>query len=142
MVTYLSTQCSFVASTAANSFTKCGLFPVFSICCIVATTMSSLIPSVSILLLVPSATGEGGGDNSLARCGRPSLNRIVVVRGGLIRPGGGEVDVCDRLDFLGSGSASWMTLSGGEGAHRLELMMPRSPRFSDTLRVCMLEQRR
>lgn len=135
-----STQCSLVASIAASSLTRCGLLPVFSICCMVPTTISSLMPSVSILLL-PSVTGEGGGDNSVARRGRSSLQRIDVVRGGLISPKVGDVEPCDRFGFFTGGSSPSITVSGGVGAwvrDRFAATIPRSPRFRLLRRVCIV----
>ena len=132
---YFSTACKLEASTCASSLTRCGRLPVFSICCIVPTTMSSLIPSTSTLLL-PSAAGDGGGDSSTACFGFSSLNLMVVVRGGLIKPGGGGDDeLCNRFDFLTGGSSPSKIVFGGEGweavRERLGTMIPSSDRESD-----------
>lgn len=150
---YLSTEWSFVARTAANSLTRCGRLPVFSICWIVPITISSLIPSVSTVVfdaVAPSARGDGGGDSSATRFGFSSLMRMVVVVGGLMRPlGGGDVDdeveldcVCDRFDFFTGGSSPSTKVSLGVGCdwfrERFGPTTPRSPRFRLLRRVCML----
>ena len=50
---------------------RCGLFPVFSNCSMTAMTMSSLMPSVSILRVMQTSPGEGGGVYSfLILCGK------------------------------------------------------------------------
>ena len=138
--TYFSTQCRFVASTWASSFTRCGLFPVFSSCCIVPTTISSLIPSTSTLLL-PSTAGDGGGESSLmvVGFGLSSFMRMVVVRGGLIKPVDDESAPCDRFVFLTGGSPPSMMVLAGEGCdaalERLGTVMPNSASDSDFLLV-------
>ena len=58
---YLETASLMVDSTIASSLIKCGRFPVFSNCSITPTTMSSLIPSVSIVWRVDGPPGDGGG---------------------------------------------------------------------------------
>jgi hypothetical protein len=85
MYPYLSMAVIFVARTAASSFTKCGLLPVFSSCWMAPTTISSLIPSMSTLLS-PSLVGEGGGDKAAALFGFSSFMRMAVDRGGLMSP--------------------------------------------------------
>lgn len=86
---YLSIAGMVVASTDESSLTKCGLLPVFSSCWIAPTTISSLMPSMSILLC-PSLSGDGGGDNAAPRFGFCSFMRMAVVRGGLMSPMVGE----------------------------------------------------
>lgn len=105
-----------------------------------ATTMPSLIPSVSILL-APSLPGLGGGDSSAARdagVGFSSLIRIVgvdVVRGGLMDAGDGAPDACERFDFLTGGSSPSAMVLGGDGwemaRERFGTVMPSSDRESD-----------
>ena len=116
-VTNFSTECRLVESVAASSLTKCGRLPVCSSCRIVPTTISSLIPSTSILLH-PSAAGEGGGERVTLGLGRDdaSLMRMVVDRGGLMRPGVDEAEcgaACARLVFLTGGSSGVTTGGGG-----------------------------
>jgi hypothetical protein len=69
--------------------------------------------------------------------------REACVDGGLIRPGDGELDVCDRFVLLIDGSSPEITVSGGEGCEmareRLGAMTPRSPKFRLFLRVCMVD---
>ena len=102
--------------------------------------MSSLMPSTSTLLL-PSTAGEGGGESSVARFGFSSLMRMVVVRGGLIKPDGrgGGLESCERLDFLTGGSSPSTTVLGGDGCEavrdRFGTMMPSSDSDSDFRRV-------
>ena len=102
--------------------------------------MSSLIPSTSTLLL-PSTAGDGGGDNSVivATFGFSSLMRIVVVRGGLIRPVDVDSAPCDRFGFFTGGSSPSMMVLGGEGCDialdRLGTVMPSSASDSDFLLV-------
>jgi len=86
---YLSIAGMFVASIAESSLTKWGLLPVLSSCWIAPTTISSLMPSMSILLS-PSLSGDGGGDNAAARLGFCSFMRMAVERGGLMSPMVGE----------------------------------------------------
>lgn len=86
---YLSIAGIVVASIDESSLTKCGLLPVLSSCWIAPTTISSLMPSMSILLC-PSLSGDGGGDNAAPRFGFCSFMRIAVERGGLMSPMVGE----------------------------------------------------
>lgn len=129
----LSTAWMFVERAADNSLTRCGLFPVFSSCCIAPTTISSLIPSVSILLS-PSRAGDGGGDSSTALFGFSSLILIVVVLGGLMSPVG-DAEPCERLLFFDGGSSPSTTVLGGEGCdcvlERLGTVIPSSDSESD-----------
>ena len=133
-----STECRLVARIAASSFTRCGLLPVFSSCCIAPITISSLMPSVSTLF-APSLPGDGGGDNSTARFGFSSLILMVVVLGGLIMPEGGDSEPCDRFGFFTGGSSPSTIVLGGEGCdtarERLGTMMPSSESDSDFLLV-------
>lgn len=123
----------FVARTAESSLTRCGLFPVLSSCCIAPTTMSSLMPSVSILLS-SSLAGDGGGDSSIALFGFSSLILIAVVLGGLISPFG-DAEPCERLLFFDGGSSPSTTVLGGEGCdcvlERLGTVIPSSDSESD-----------
>lgn len=95
----------------ASSLIRCGLFPVFSSCSITPTTMSSWMPSVSILLL-PSAPGDGGGVSLYAALplllGRSTNETFladvtVADRGRDGDMGEGAADACDRLTFLVGG---------------------------------------
>lgn len=105
----------------------------------VATTTSSLMPSVSIVCTawVP---GDGGGVCSASRDGGSVRMVKVFVFGGLIKAGGGDSDSCDLLGFLVTGSSS-MTVAGGEGwdceeaRERLGTVIPSSERESDFLLV-------
>lgn len=105
----------------------------------VATTTSSLIPSVSIVCTV-CVPGDGGGVCSANREGGSVRIDKVFVLGGLMSAGGGDKESCDRLGFLGTGSSS-MTVAGGEGwdceeaRERLGTMIPSSERESDFLLV-------
>ena len=65
---------------------------------------------------------------------------MVVVRGGLIKPGGGGDDEpCDRFAFLTGGSSPSTRVLGGEGCdcvlERFGTVMPSSDRESDFRRV-------
>ena len=135
---YFSIAGIVVARMAESSLTRCGLLPVLSSCCIAPTTISSLMPSISILLS-PSLIGDGGGDNAAARFGFSSFMRMAVERGGLISPRVGEACPCDRFDFLTGGSSPSMAVFGGEGwavtLARLGTMMPISVSDSDLRRV-------
>jgi len=131
---YLSTAGTVGDKTAASSLTRCGLFPVLSSCLNAPTTMSSLMPSVSILLS-PSRKGEGGGDNSATVLGFSSFIRMFVVRGGLISPETDEVVPCDHFVFLIGRSSPSTIVLGGEGCDaplaRLGTVMPSSDSESD-----------
>lgn len=59
--TYFATLSLVDARTVANSLMRCGRLPVFSSCSMTAITMSSLMPSVSILVSKCESPGEGGG---------------------------------------------------------------------------------
>lgn len=135
---YLSIAGIVVASTDESSLTKCGLLPVLSSCWIAPTTISSLIPSTSILLS-PSLSGDGGGDSAAPRFGFCSLVRMAVDRGGLMSPRVGEALPWDRFDFLTGGSSPSTAVLGGEGwmttLARLGAMMPISVSDSDFRRV-------
>ena len=58
--THPATESLVVERTAASSLMRCGLLPVFSNCSMTPVTISSLMPSVSILVSY-DAPGEGGG---------------------------------------------------------------------------------
>lgn len=135
---YLSIAGIVVARIDESSLTKCGLLPVFSSCWIAPTTISSLMPSMSILLS-PSLSGDGGGDNAAPRLGFCSFMRMAVERGGLMSPMVGEALPCDRFDFLTGGSSPSTAVLGGEGwtatLARLGAMMPISVSDSDFRRV-------
>ena len=126
---YFSTERNLCASTAASSLTKIGRLPVSSNCWIVATTISSDIPSMSTLF-GPVADGDAGGDNCCF--GFSSLILMVVVLGGLIDPCGVDCEACVVFDiFLGrSDSSPSAIVLGGEGCEiarlRLGMAMPRS----------------
>ena len=117
---HLSTMEIEFARTAPSSFSRCGLFPVFSNCRITPTTMVSSIPSVSTFVCPDSPPGDGGGVFSAIRpalFGRSSRKRMVVVRGGLAGVGEVELEVCDRLIFFEGGCCcccSPGTVAGGE----------------------------
>lgn len=95
--------------TAANSLIRCGLLPVLSSCSMTPTTISSLIPCVSTLLLL-ECDGEGGGVSSYAALpllfGLSAKETTFVVdeavddRGRDGEVGEVEFDVCDRLIFF------------------------------------------
>ena len=135
---YFSMAGIVVASTDESSLTKCGLLPVFSSCWIAPTTISSLMPSMSILPS-PSLGGEGGGDNAAPRLGFCSFMRMAVGRGGLMSPMVGEALPWARFDFLTGGSSPSTAVLGGEGwtatLARLGAMMPISVSDSDFRRV-------
>lgn len=78
-----------------NSLIKCGLLPVFSNCSITATTMSSLIPSVSILRTL--SDGEGGGVCS-----------VTLLCGDCFGDADGDngVSSCDLLSLFAGGDRS------------------------------------
>jgi len=105
----------------------------------VATTTSSLMPSVSIVCTV-CVPGDGGGVCSANREGGSVRIDKVFVLGGLMSAGGGDKESCDRLGFLVTGSSS-MTVAGGEGwdceeaRERLGTVIPSSERESDFLLV-------
>ena len=109
---YLETASLIVDRTIASSLIKCGLFPVFSSCSMTPITISSLIPSVSILLRV-EGPGEGGGVCSYAALpllfGRSAKETFLVMDA--VRGRGGEVgegvcDVwCDRLTLFAGGES-------------------------------------
>ena len=94
---------------AASSLTKCGRLPVFSNCSITPTTMSSLIPSVSILGATRSA-GDGGGVCSMVArrpegrtdCRFTWVEEVEEAEGS----GDSEPAWCDLLTFLGGGNWS------------------------------------
>lgn len=71
----------------------------------------------------------------MACLGFSSLNLMVVVRGGLISPGGGDEESCDRLDFFTGGSSPSAIVLGGEGCEavreRLGTVIPSSDKLSD-----------
>lgn len=91
------------------------------------------MPSVSILLS-PSRAGDGGGDSSTALLGCSSLNRMVVVLGGLMSPVG-DAEPCERLLFFEGGSSPSTIVLGGEGCdwvlERFGTVMPSSESESD-----------
>jgi len=101
-----------VDRTVASSLIRCGLLPVFSSCSITPVTISSLIPSVSILLWF-WAPGEGGGVCSYAflplLLGRSAKETALVAEDAVDDRGrDGEVGVvacdgCDRLTFFVGG---------------------------------------
>ena len=77
------------------------------------TTISSLIPSVSILLRVEGPPGDGGGVCSYAArpllFGRSAKETFLVmeaVRGREGKVGEGVLEGCDRFTFLAGGDSS------------------------------------
>lgn len=95
-----------------SSFIRCGRLPVFSSCSITPVTISSLIPSVSILIL-SVAPGEGGGVCSYAvlplLLGLSTAKETDLVeedvdnRGRNAAVGEASSDACDRFIFLAGG---------------------------------------
>lgn len=98
--TYLSTIGIVDDSTAANSLSKWGRFPVFSSCSMTPTTIVSSMPCVSTFVCPDSPPGDGGGVSTRPELLGRSSKRIVEGRGGLF---GGETveDIeCVRLTFF------------------------------------------
>lgn len=132
---YFSTAAMLWQSTAANSLTRCGLFPVLSSCRMVPITTSSFMPSVSILCTV-AVPGDGGGVCSASRDGGSALMRTFIEAGGLMEEGGGVVEPCDHFGFFDRRSSS-STVAGGDGRvieaalARLGIWMPRSATEND-----------
>lgn len=99
---------------AASSLSKCGLLPVFSSCSMTPTTISSLMPSVSILKAPPSgggvastpaATRAGFCDWScLLKTGGDALEADVEEAGDR---GSSMDDECDLLIFLDGCCCCW-----------------------------------
>jgi len=121
---YFRTASFVVDSTAASSFIKCGLFPVFSNCSITPITISSLIPSVSTFTS-PTAPGEGGGVCSYAvlplLLGRSAKVTDLEAVDVLVSDRGlaGVVcdavsDVCDRFIFFVGGCWASVAIAGFE----------------------------
>ena len=126
---HLETASLVVESTAASSLIRCGRFPVFSSCSITPTTITSLIPSVSIL---GSFSGPGEGGGVCWYVVRPlllgrSANETVLVDDiddavedlGRDNRVGDDADVvCDLLTFFVGGGQDSV---GFEGAESLEV---------------------
>lgn len=116
-LTNLSTTLKLLMSTAASSLMRCGLFPVDSSCCRTPTTISSLMPSVSILVFL-ELPGEGGGvcwaPGPAGRC-----------RGGESGAGAGvvEVMVCERLRRFAGGSVVLSPVAEVVGGRLLLLLL-------------------
>ena len=124
-VTYLETASLVVERTAASSLIRCGRFPVFFSCSITPITISSLMPSVSILDSF-SAPGDGGGVCSyvarpllLGRSAKETdlFEDEVADLGRDDRVGDGVDVVCDRFTFFAGGGWDSGGLEGlvGEG---------------------------
>lgn len=99
MIAYLSTTSKVLHNTAASSLTSCGLLPVFSNCRMTPTTISSPIPSISILGS-DDPRGEGGGVCSCATA--VLLDDLVLV----FNDNGGAALLCDRLTRLDGGASA------------------------------------
>ena len=111
--TYPSTASLVVERTVESSLIRWGRLPVFSSCSMTPTTMSSLMPSMSILASF-IAPGEGGGVCSYAvlplLLGRSVANETDFVADEAVFDRGRDVvgveassAVCDRLTFLAGG---------------------------------------
>jgi len=117
-MTHLETASLIFDRTVASSFIKCGLFPVFSNCSITPTTISSLIPSVSIFLSV-NDRGEGGGVFSyaglpllLGRSAKETTFADEFDRGLDSDTGDGGFEVCDCFRFFVGGCCGGDSLTG------------------------------
>ena len=102
-------------STAASSLSRWGRLPVRSSCSMTATTISSLMPCVSILKPVASL-GEGGGVVSAMRppAGAAAFLRLI----GMALEAAGddfglEGDELERLHFFGGR----LVVGGGRRRH-------------------------
>ena len=132
METYLATVAFSAIKTAANSFTRWGRLPVFSSWSMTATTISSLMPSVSIFGATPPSKGDGGGV-----CSNKPF-RLARNAEFLSDNGSGDKEVCDRFTFFAGGKSSvaWAPFER-EGDRREEFgrWMPNDGRDSDLRRV-------
>ena len=111
--THLRTASFVVERTVESSLIRWGRLPVFSSCSMTPITMSSVSPSMSILILL-AAPGEGGGVCSYAvlplLLGRSEANETDLVveedvddRGRDDAIDEASSEVCDRLTFLAGG---------------------------------------
>lgn len=123
--TYCATLSLVEPRTVANSLIRCGRLPVFSSCSMTAITISSLIPSVSILMSKCESPGEGGGV-----CATPSrrllgLKAILSMVETTDAPGEetgdtGVLSPCDRLTrFEGVEQSRWSVLIWRESGERV-----------------------
>lgn len=104
--TYLCTMPIVCCRMFASSLSRCGLLPVFSSCSITPTTISSFMPSVSIL----KAPASGGGVASTPAATRAAFRGCSSLTAGgddleteveeTGDNGSSPTDECDRFIFL------------------------------------------